>query len=207
MQVRDASEKSPRRLSPDRPAAAHTPPPPERGVPRFESLASALTPEPHLTLPSPLLASTGCAPRRDPGRDPVRPPQQAAPPSARLAASPGAFLRRQVAPDLILDEDDESSSDDDAGAAQSMRDPQTRHLRSLATAAPPAATDAEMARRRRGVHAPRRDETRESAHRHSWRLGDRAHAVAAPDRAHAVAAPDRAHAVAAADGRGSGGGG
>lgn len=26
MQVRDASEKSPRRLSPDRPAAAHTPP-------------------------------------------------------------------------------------------------------------------------------------------------------------------------------------
>ena len=49
MQVRDASEKPPRRLSPDRPAAAHTPP--ERGVPRFESLASALTPEPHLTLP------------------------------------------------------------------------------------------------------------------------------------------------------------
>ena len=89
--------------------------------------------------------------------------QQAAPPSARLAASPGAFLRRQVAPNLILDEDDESSSDDDAGAAQSMRDPQTRHLRSLATATPPAATDAEMARDAAGSTPP--DATRPASRR------------------------------------------
>ena len=89
--------------------------------------------------------------------------QQAAPPPARLAASPGAFLRRQVAPNLILDEDDESSSDDDAGAAQSMRDPQTRHLRGLATATPPAATDAEMARDAAGSSPP--DATRPASRR------------------------------------------
>ena len=71
----------------------------------------------------------------------------------RRPARGGAFLREQAAraPRLVDDDSDDSDSDSDpavnaARVVQSMRDPQMRGLRGVATATPPAATDEEMAR-------------------------------------------------------------
>ena len=202
MQVRDASEKSPRRLSPDRPAAAHTPP--ERGVPRFESLASALTPEPHLTLP--------LAPSRVHRLHPSTRPRtrRLCTPTGRAALRaprrlPGAFLRRQVAPNLILDEDDESSRT----TTRAPPSPCATLRRATSAASPPPLLPRRLTRRWRVTPRGPRPPTRRDPRVDATQLARRESRPRSrsPHRAHAVAAPDRAHAVAAADGRGSGGGG